>query len=69
MKKSELRILRLFLYVLTIFRAFGWEPTEFAHLPLIMNSDGTKLSKLQTDLHLSALRERAHCVVGIKFIF
>lgn len=41
-----------------LYRAFGWEPPEFAHLPLIMNSDGTKLSKRQNDLHLSALRER-----------
>jgi hypothetical protein len=42
----------------SLFRAFGWEPPEFAHLPLIMNSDGTKLSKRQNDLHLSALRDR-----------
>lgn len=25
--------------------AFGWKPPEFAHLPLVLNPDGTKLSK------------------------
>lgn len=25
--------------------AFGWQPPQFAHLPLILNPDGTKLSK------------------------
>lgn len=26
-------------------RAFGWQPPTYAHLPLILNPDGTKLSK------------------------
>ena len=28
-----------------IYRAFGWDTPEFAHLPLILNEDKTKLSK------------------------
>jgi len=41
---------------LLMYRAFGWDPPEFGHLPLIMNNDGTKLSKRQGDLHLESLR-------------
>jgi glutamyl-tRNA synthetase len=33
-----------------IYEAFGWEPTAFAHLPLILNPDKTKLSKRQGDV-------------------
>ncbi|KAJ1938749.1 Glutamate--tRNA ligase mitochondrial, partial [Linderina pennispora] len=32
-----------------LFRAFGWEPPAYAHLPLLMNSDGSKLSKRNQD--------------------
>ena len=41
---------------LLLYKAFGWKPPEFGHLPLIMNQDGTKLSKRQGDLHLDTLR-------------
>lgn len=30
---------------LLIYRAFGWEPPQFAHLPMVMGKDGGKLSK------------------------
>ena len=30
---------------LLLYRYFGWDPPEFAHLPLILNHDRTKLSK------------------------
>lgn len=33
-----------------IYQALGWEPTLFAHLPLIVNPDKTKLSKRQGDV-------------------
>jgi len=39
-----------------MYRALGWTPPNFAHLPLIMNSDGTKLSKRQGDLHVDSLK-------------
>lgn len=33
-----------------LYQAFGWEPPAFAHLPLIVNPDKTKLSKRQGDV-------------------
>jgi len=35
---------------LLIYEALGWKPTQFAHLPLIVNPDKTKLSKRQGDV-------------------
>jgi glutamyl-tRNA synthetase len=35
---------------LLIYKALGWEPTKFAHLPLILNPDKSKLSKRQGDV-------------------
>ncbi len=35
---------------LLLYKAFGWQPTEFAHLPLIVNPDKSKLSKRQGDV-------------------
>lgn len=43
-----------------LYRALGWEPPEFAHLPLLLNSDGTKLSKRQNDLQIRALRDNLY---------
>ncbi len=40
---------------LTMYRALGWEPPQFAHLPLLLNQDGTKLSKRQGDADLGSL--------------
>lgn len=30
---------------LLLYHAFGWEPPQFAHLPMVMGKDGSKLSK------------------------
>ena len=35
---------------LLLFRYFGWTPPQFAHLPLILNTDRSKLSKRQGDV-------------------
>ncbi len=35
---------------LLLYKAFGWEPTEYAHMPLILNPDKSKLSKRQGDV-------------------
>lgn len=43
---------------LMMYKAFGWRPPQFGHLPLIMNSDGTKLSKRQMDIKLDYYRDR-----------
>lgn len=40
------------------YRAFNWEPPKYAHLPLLMNSDGTKLSKRQGDIRIGHYREQ-----------
>lgn len=39
-------------------RAFGWQPPQFGHLPLLVNADGTKLSKRQGDIGIQQFRER-----------
>jgi glutamyl-tRNA synthetase len=33
-----------------LYQAFGWEPPQFAHAPLILNPDKSKLSKRQGDV-------------------
>lgn len=43
---------------LMLYRALGWTPPQFAHLPLIMNADGSKLSKRQNDVKLEYYREK-----------
>lgn len=37
---------------LLMYRALGWTPPTFGHLPLLMNSDGSKLSKRQGDIFI-----------------
>ncbi|XP_022444242.1 probable glutamate--tRNA ligase, mitochondrial isoform X1 [Delphinapterus leucas] len=37
---------------LLLYRALGWQPPRFAHLPLLLNRDGSKLSKRQGDIFL-----------------
>ena len=38
---------------IALFRAFGAEPPKYAHIPLILNSDGTKMSKRDKGASLS----------------
>ncbi len=40
-----------------LFRALGWEPPRYAHIPLLHGPDGAKLSKRHGALALSAYRE------------
>ncbi|MRG73290.1 glutamate--tRNA ligase [Alphaproteobacteria bacterium HT1-32] len=40
-----------------IYRAFGWDVPEFAHIPLIHGSDGAKLSKRHGALGVDAWRD------------
>ncbi|XP_055994834.1 probable glutamate--tRNA ligase, mitochondrial [Sorex fumeus] len=37
---------------LLLYQALGWPPPRFAHLPLLLNRDGSKLSKRQGDIFL-----------------
>ncbi|KAJ3012158.1 Glutamyl-tRNA synthetase [Thoreauomyces humboldtii] len=43
-----------------LYQAFGWEPPRFAHLPLLINKDGSKLSKRQGDVHIAALIDKGY---------
>ncbi|PWN19793.1 hypothetical protein BCV69DRAFT_300100 [Microstroma glucosiphilum] len=45
---------------LAIYSAFGFTPPTFMHLPLLMNKDGTKLSKKTQDVHVSVWREMGY---------
>uniref|UniRef100_A0A8C3VW31 Nondiscriminating glutamyl-tRNA synthetase EARS2, mitochondrial n=1 Tax=Catagonus wagneri TaxID=51154 RepID=A0A8C3VW31_9CETA len=38
---------------LLLYQALGWQPPRFAHLPLLLNKDGSKLSKRQGDIFLA----------------
>ncbi|CAG7719108.1 unnamed protein product [Allacma fusca] len=36
-----------------LYRAFQWQPPKFAHLPVLLNKDGAKLSKRHADISIS----------------
>ncbi|KAM8842313.1 nondiscriminating glutamyl-tRNA synthetase EARS2, mitochondrial [Synchiropus picturatus] len=39
-----------------MYRALGWQPPTFGHLPLLTNKDGSKLSKRQGDIFIQSFR-------------
>jgi glutamyl-tRNA synthetase len=41
-----------------LYQDFGWEPPVFAHLPLLLNPDKTKLSKRQGDVAVEEYRKK-----------
>lgn len=43
---------------LLLYNALGWTPPRFGHLPLILNQDGSKLSKRQGDIQLEHYKSR-----------
>ena len=43
-----------------LYRAFGWTPPEFAHLPLLLNPDRSKLSKRQMDVAVENYLDRGY---------
>lgn len=43
---------------LLLYRAFGWTPPRFAHLPLLVGTDGRRLAKRHGDTSLDAFRAR-----------
>lgn len=45
---------------LMLYSAFGWSPPKFAHLPLLVNRDGTKLSKRSGDVHVKLYEDRGY---------
>src|SRR5437588_6245332 len=45
---------------IALFRAFGVEPPKYAHIPLILNIDGTKMSKRDKGASLSTYMEEGY---------
>ena len=45
---------------ISLYRAFGWEIPKFAHLPLLLNSDKSKLSKRQGDVAVKDYRDKGY---------
>ena len=45
---------------IALFRAFGVEPPKYAHIPLILNSDGTKMSKRDKGASLNTYTEEGY---------
>jgi glutamyl-tRNA synthetase len=43
-----------------LYRAFGWDLPEFAHLPLLLNPDRSKLSKRQGDVAVEDYRAKGY---------
>lgn len=45
---------------IVMYEAFGWDIPEFAHLPLILNADKSKLSKRQNDVSVESYLEKGY---------
>jgi glutamyl-tRNA synthetase len=43
---------------LLLYQALGWDPPQFAHVPLLVEPDGRKLSKRHGDVSVQAYRDR-----------
>ncbi|KAK3782396.1 hypothetical protein RRG08_033037 [Elysia crispata] len=43
-----------------LYKALGWSPPAFGHLPLIVNPDGTKLSKRQGDVNIEHYQTKGY---------
>lgn len=49
-----------------LYKAFGWKPPRFAHIPLIHGADGQKLSKRHGALGVEAYREMGYLPEAIR---
>jgi glutamyl-tRNA synthetase len=43
---------------LALYEAFGWQPPEFGHVPLLVDQNGQKLSKRNLDTDISSFRDK-----------
>ncbi len=41
-----------------LYRAFGWQPPEFVHVPILRNPDRSKLSKRKSDTSVDSYRQQ-----------
>ena len=48
-----------------LYRALGWQPPEFAHLPLMLSASGEKLSKRNAAVGVQDYRDRGFTPAGI----
>lgn len=48
-----------------LYKAFGWEAPEFIHMPLLRNSDRTKISKRKNPVSLIWYKEEGYIKEGI----
>ncbi|XP_043917069.1 probable glutamate--tRNA ligase, mitochondrial [Protopterus annectens] len=45
---------------LLLYKALSWKPPQFGHLPLLLNKDGSKLSKRQGDIFIEQFAKSGH---------
>ncbi len=50
---------------LLLYEAFGWNPPEYAHLPLLLNKDKTKLSKRQGDVSVESYLQKGYTIEAL----
>lgn len=48
-----------------LYQAFGWTPPTFAHLPLLLNADRSKLSKRQGDVAVEDYKNKGYLAEAI----
>ncbi|WP_319371224.1 glutamate--tRNA ligase [uncultured Ilyobacter sp.] len=48
-----------------LYKAFGWESPEFIHMPLLRNSDRTKISKRKNPVSLNWYKEQGYLKEGL----
>jgi glutamyl-tRNA synthetase len=48
-----------------LYRALGWEPPDFAHLPLMLSPSGEKLSKRNASVAVHEYKERGYTPMGV----
>jgi glutamyl-tRNA synthetase len=48
-----------------IYQAFGWQPPEFAHLPMMLAPNGEKLSKRHAAVSVQDYRDRGYTPMGV----
>jgi glutamyl-tRNA synthetase len=48
-----------------LYRAFGWEPPEFAHLPMMLSPKGEKLSKRHGSVSVHEYRDRGYSPTSV----
>ncbi len=50
---------------LLLYQAFGWQPPEFAHLPMMLSPKGEKLSKRHASVAVQDYRDRGYSAMGV----